>query len=118
MGSNITGIVQWYQLRALISKRNRVQIKSLFLLQIQTYPGTTTSLREVGYGAGGIYFCSSSRHTELMQYLLPVFVGPSSNTCPKCEPQRAHATSVRCMPLCLSSFSSTEPGSGVSNDGQ
>src|SRR6476620_8632377 len=51
-----------------------------------------------------LYFSSAawaflkSSTTPLMQYRKPVGGGPSSNTCPKCEWQRPHSTSVRCMP--------------------
>ncbi len=46
-----------------------------------------------------------------MQYLNPVGSGPSSNTCPKWEPQLAHSTSVRRMNKLWSSFSFTLPSS-------
>ncbi len=42
-----------------------------------------------------------------MQYLRPVGRGPSSNTCPRWEPQLAHSTSVRRMKRPRSSFSRT-----------
>lgn len=42
-----------------------------------------------------------------MQYLRPVGRGPSSNTCPKWDPQLAHSTSVRRMNKLRSTFSST-----------
>ena len=42
-----------------------------------------------------------------MQYRRPVGLGPSSNTCPKWDPQLAHSTSVRRMNKLRSSFSST-----------
>lgn len=42
-----------------------------------------------------------------MQYLRPVGWGPSSNTCPKWEPQLPHSTSVRRMNRPRSSFSDT-----------
>lgn len=42
-----------------------------------------------------------------MQYLRPVGSGPSSNTCPKWEPQLAHSTSVRRTNKLRSSFSCT-----------
>ena len=80
---------------------------------------------------------SNSKHTELMQCLLPVIVGPSSKTWPKCDLQRAQTTSVRsrflqersdwseiavplgeCIPCELSSTNSTAPVSALSNDGQ
>src|SRR2546430_13116331 len=37
------------------------------------------------------------REAELIQYRRPVGFGPSSNTCPKWDPQFAHSTSVRRM---------------------
>ena len=42
-----------------------------------------------------------------MQYLKPVGLGPSSNTCPKWEPHLAHSTSVRRMNKLRSSSSRT-----------
>ena len=42
-----------------------------------------------------------------MQYLMPVGSGPSSNTCPRCEPQLAHSTSVRRNSKLRSAFSRT-----------
>src|SRR3989344_8938246 len=53
-----------------------------------------------------------------MQYLFPVFVGPSSKTWPRCEPQRAQVISVRVIPWDESVCVSTAPGSAWSNDGQ
>src|SRR2546430_5212293 len=47
------------------------------------------------------------REAELIQYRRPVGFGPSSNTCPKWDPQFAHSTSVRRMNKLRSSFSST-----------
>src|SRR3989344_1505227 len=53
-------------------------------------------------------FFSSSRHTELMQYLLPPFsFGPSSKTWPRWAPLFLHLTSVRTIPPLLSGTSST-----------
>lgn len=52
-----------------------------------------------------------SRESEFMQYRSPVGVPkPSGNTCPRCEPQFAHSTSVRVMPRLLSSTSFTASG--------
>ena len=42
-----------------------------------------------------------------MQYRWPVGWGPSSKTCPKCEPHDVHVTSIRCMKRLESSWSST-----------
>src|SRR5205085_3312138 len=42
--------------------------------------------------------CAKSREMEFMQYRCPVGAGPSSKTCPRCEPQRAQLTSTRCIP--------------------
>ena len=42
-----------------------------------------------------------------MQYRLPVSGGPSSNTWPRCDPQRAQLTSVRTMPWLVSVSSVT-----------
>ena len=53
-----------------------------------------------------------------MQYLLPVEVGPSSNTCPRCEPHCEQVISVRVMPCDVSRWYSTASGSACSNDGQ
>jgi hypothetical protein len=51
----------------------------------------------------------SDREAELMQYRIPVGGGPSSKTCPKCEPHRAQCTSVRrtnqLVSLCVPTFS-------------
>ena len=44
-----------------------------------------------------------------MQYRSRVGSGPSSNTCPKCEPQFAHSTSVRRMNRLRSSLFPTLP---------
>ena len=53
-----------------------------------------------------------------MQYRWPVGAGPSSKTCPRCEPQVAHVTSVRRMKWLKSSWSSTASGdTGSQNDG-
>src|SRR3989344_177175 len=49
---------------------------------------------------------------------LSLFCGPSSNTCPRCDPQRAQVISVRSMPCDASRFVSIAPGSAWSNDGQ
>ena len=43
-----------------------------------------------------------------MQYLMPVGAGPSSNTWPRCAPQRAQLASVRSMPWLASGRASTE----------
>ena len=54
------------------------------------------------------YFCAIKwSDIEFMQYRWPVGLGPSSNTCPRCPPQRAHTTSVRSIPRLLSVFSRT-----------
>ena len=42
-----------------------------------------------------------------MQWRLPVGWGPSSNTCPKCDPQRRQWHSVRTMKNLRSSFVAT-----------
>src|SRR6266540_5966782 len=42
-----------------------------------------------------------------MQYRWPVGRGPSSKTCPRCEPHDAHVTSIRWMKWLESSWSST-----------
>src|SRR3989475_9628644 len=47
------------------------------------------------------------REAELRQYRKPVGSGPSSNTCPRWEPQLAHSTSTRRMNKLRSSFSCT-----------
>ena len=39
-----------------------------------------------------------SSESELMQYRVPRGPGPSSKTWPRCESQRLHRTSIRCMP--------------------
>src|SRR3989338_1473454 len=44
------------------------------------------------------YFFLNPNAHELMQNLLPVSVGPSSNTCPRCPWHFLHTTSVRIMP--------------------
>src|SRR5262249_40139615 len=49
---------------------------------------------------------NASEH-ELMQYRSPVWVGPSSKTCPRCPPQRRQTTSVRRMNRLLSGRNST-----------
>src|SRR3989344_8850584 len=53
-----------------------------------------------------------------MQYRFPVGVGPSSKTCPRCEPQRAHVISVRAMPPEVSVCVSIALGNAWSNEGQ
>ena len=45
---------------------------------------------------------TNSNAREFMQYRSPVGLGPSSKTCPKCEPQFAHITSVLVMPMLVS----------------
>ena len=45
-----------------------------------------------------IYFSSNFKETELIQYLKPVGLGPSGKTCPKCEPQELHFTSILVIP--------------------
>ena len=51
---------------------------------------------------------SKVSETEFMQNRSPVGVcGASSNTCPRCDPHRAHRTSVRTIPSERSSISST-----------
>ena len=52
----------------------------------------------------GFCFSSNARHAELMQKRLPVFVGPSSNMWPRCEPQLAHVASTRLIPSDVSSW--------------
>ena len=47
-------------------------------------------------------FFTNFSAAELMQYRKPDGFGPSSNTCPKCAPQRAQRTSVRSIPKELS----------------
>src|SRR3989344_1754558 len=64
------------------------------------------------------YFSSRSKHTELMQYRFPVGVGPSSKTCPKCEPQRAHVISVLSIPNVPSRCCRVASGSAASKEGQ
>ena len=63
------------------------------------------------------YPCCSSSSTgmkrsaaELMQYRRPVGAGPSSNTCPRCDPLLFAMTSVRAMPWVESVFSFTVSG--------
>ena len=51
-------------------------------------------------------FGSSFSDTELMQYRSPVGLGPSGKTCPRCESQREHVTSIRLIPKVLSSNAS------------
>ena len=53
-----------------------------------------------------------------MQYLFPVFVGPSWKICPKWEPHFAHKTSVLSMPLLLSCAYLMLPGKASSKLGQ
>src|SRR2546430_4261682 len=57
------------------------------------------------YGALG----RNLRDAELMQYRSRVGSGPSSNTCPRCEPQFAHSTSGRRMNRLRSSLFPTLP---------
>ena len=83
------------------------------LLGFEANSGET--LGAVGHLGGGLttaaqtpsYSRRNLREAELMQYLSPVGSGPSSNTCPKWEPQLAHSTSVRRMNRLRSSFSRT-----------
>ena len=59
------------------------------------------------HATGSAYFFSNFKASEFIQYLSPVGFGPSSNTCPRCDLQRAHRTSVRTSPRERSSFSIT-----------
>src|SRR3989344_5185776 len=52
-------------------------------------------------------FSSKSKQIEFIQYRLPVGPGPSSKTCPKCDPHFLQTTSVRAMPCVTSSIRST-----------
>src|SRR5690348_12575512 len=69
---------------------------------------------DVGQAGGQVSPCSwlavagsnASEH-ELMQYRLPVGLGPSLKTWPRWPPQRRHTTSVRRMNRPLSGRSST-----------
>src|SRR2546422_7253210 len=63
-------------------------------------PSGANSARRAGYCGRNL------SDAELMQYLSPVRLGPSSNTCPKWAPQLAHSTSVRRMNKLRSAFSS------------
>lgn len=49
-----------------------------------------------------IFAGSMFNAAELMQNRSPVGAGPSSNTCPRCAPQRLHITSVRRIPWLVS----------------
>jgi hypothetical protein len=53
------------------------------------------------------YFFLKSREHELMQNLLPVFVGPSLNKCPKCPLHFLQITSVLIIRWEKSFFNST-----------
>src|ERR1051325_3821463 len=53
------------------------------------------------------FFSMNSSDTEFRQYRRPVGLGPSSNTCPRCAPQRSHRISVRTIPRELSECSAT-----------
>src|SRR5947209_9588061 len=53
-----------------------------------------------------------------MQYRCPVGGGPSSNTCPRCPPQRRQWTSVRVMRKALSVEVPTASGRGCQKLGQ
>src|SRR3989344_5916625 len=53
------------------------------------------------------YFFLKSRAQEFIQYLLPVFVGPSLNKCPRWPPHFLQMTSVLCIPCEKSSFKIT-----------
>src|SRR5207245_1557810 len=66
-------------------------------------PSGANSARRAGYCGRNL------SDAELMQYLSPVGLGPSSNTCPKWAPQLAHSTSVRRMNRLLSCSSRTFP---------
>src|ERR1051325_9250842 len=57
--------------------------------------------------AGAFVFCTNVIEAELMQYRCPVGAGPSSNTWPRCPPQRGHSTSIRCIPRLMSSCVAT-----------
>src|SRR2546427_11699003 len=64
-------------------------------------PSGANSARRAGYCVRNL------SDAEFMQYLSPVGLGPSSNSCPKWAPQLAHSTSVRRMNRVLSCFSRT-----------
>ncbi len=66
-------------------------------LRVSSSPG------QAGFSGTG----SRSSASEFMQKRWPVGAGPSSNTCPRCDPQRRHRTSVRIMPWEWSSTSSS-----------
>ena len=53
------------------------------------------------------YFFLRSTDALLTQYLSPVGIGPSSNTCPKCESHLLHLISTRRIPCELSAASAT-----------
>src|ERR1700674_53823 len=53
------------------------------------------------------FFGLNERAAEFMQKRWPVGFGPSSKTCPRCEPHALQRTSVRTMPRPASSISST-----------
>lgn len=59
-----------------------------------------------GYGRVH-FFPSKSKAREFTQYLSPVGLGPSSNTCPRCPPHLLHSISVLDMPSALSFSVST-----------
>ena len=46
---------------------------------------------------GDDYFFVNTSETEFMQYLSPVGLAPSLNTCPKCAPQRLQVAFIRSM---------------------
>src|SRR5208282_403002 len=64
--------------------------------------------------AAGVKFVA----TPLMQYRRPVGGGPSGNTWPRCEPQRAQCTSVRLMPHESSTVLPSAPATGEVKLGQ
>ena len=59
-----------------------------------------------------------TKHTPLLQYLLPVGFGPSSKTCPWCPPHFLQWYSVLGYPTAISVFSTKTPGKDSKKDGQ
>src|SRR5258708_6223012 len=77
---------------------------SLYFLRTSNQKKRPSDSREAYFWSS-----SSSRATELMQYLSPVGCGPSSKTCPRWASHRLHFTSVRRIPWLVSLSASTAP---------